>query len=413
VTRTRATALLALALCALLLSACGSSPRASDRITGRTLTIWVSGPSHGASSAAASAVFDGAELALQQAHGRVGRYRIVLRTLDDSTVASDGWDPNQTTANARLVLQDPTTIGYLGDFNSGASAIAIPLLNGEEIPQISASSTAVGLTSTGPGASPGEPQKYYPTGVRTFARVVPSDAVQALALVQVQQDAGCSSVFVLQDGEVDGEDAALSFVLTAQSAGLRVVGIQAFQRHASSYVSLATSVAGSGADCVLISAIDEASAALLTEEVARAVPAATIFATDGLADSTYASPATGIPLSLDPRVLVASPTLDLTAYPASARAFVDAYSRRFGPPEPAAIFGYEAMGLMLDSIARATDGGRTAAERSSVLSALMRTRDRHSVLGTYSIDRGGDATIHRYGIYRIVNGRLAFLEEAG
>ena len=36
-------------------------------------------------------------------------------------------------------------------------------------------------------------------------------------------------MFVLHDGEVDGEDAALSFVLTAQ-CGLRVVGVQAFQR---------------------------------------------------------------------------------------------------------------------------------------------------------------------------------------
>jgi len=94
---------------------------------------------------------------------------------------------------------------------------------------------------------------------------------------------GCSSTFVLEDGEVDGEDGALSFLLTAQSAGLRVIGVQAFQRRAPGYTPLARGVAGSGADCVLISAIDEASAASLTEHVAQALPRATIFATGALA----------------------------------------------------------------------------------------------------------------------------------
>src|SRR5437588_7070723 len=236
----------ALALVALAVAGCGAAARVSDRIGGRTLTIYFAGPSRGASSSAAQAALDGAELALQDRQRRVGRYRIALKVLDDSTPQSDGWDPNQTTADVRLVLSDASAIGYLGDFNSGASAIAIPPLNRMGIPQVSPASSAVGLTSTGPGASPGEPQKYYPTGVRTFARVVPSDATQALALVHLQRAMGCRQTFVLQDGEVDGEDAALSFVLTAESAGLRVVGIQAFQRAATNYTSLAAGVARTG-----------------------------------------------------------------------------------------------------------------------------------------------------------------------
>ena len=405
--------LVVLALVALAVAGCGSAQRASDRIRGTTLTIYFAGPSRGASSSGAVAALDGAKLALDQAHGRVGRYRIALKALDDSTPQSGGWDPNQTTADVRMALQDPTTIGYLGDFNSGATAIAIPPLNRAGVPQVSPASTAVGLTSTGPGASPGEPEKYYPTGARTFARVVPSDAVQALALVHLQQGKGCRAAFVLHDGEVDGEDAALSFVLTAESAGLRVLGIQAFQRGATDYSSLALGVAGSGADCILISAIDERSAARLTRVLARVIPRATIFATDGLADSAYADPRGGIPRNVDARVLVASPMLDRSAYPASGQAFLTAYSRRFGAPEPPAIFGYESMSLMLGAISRATDRGRTAAERSKVLAAILDTHDRRSVLGMYSIDRSGDTTINRYGIYRIVNGHLSFLEALG
>jgi branched-chain amino acid transport system substrate-binding protein len=410
VTRIR---VLALALVALGLGGCGSAQRVTDRIRGENLTIYFAGPSRGASSVGAQAALNGARLALEQARDRIGRYRVTLKSLDDSTPQSDGWDPNQTTANVRIVLQDPTAIGYLGDFNSGASAIAIPPLNRAGVPQVSPASSAEGLTTGGPGASPGEPQKYYPTGERTFARVVPSDAIQALALVHLEQSVGCHAAFVLHDGEVDGEDAALSFVLTAESAGLRVLGIQTFPRAAADYSSLGLSVAGSGADCILISAIDERSAARLTRQVARAIPRATIFATDDLADSTYTEPAAGLPLSTDRRVFLASPMLAPSDYPPSGRAFLAAYSRRFGAPEPPAIFGYEAMSLMLNAISRATDRGRKAAERSKVLAAVFDTRDRRSVLGSYSLDHAGDTTITRYGIYRIVDGRLSFFKSLG
>jgi branched-chain amino acid transport system substrate-binding protein len=399
-----------LAAVALALAGCGGAVRPGQRISGETLTVYFGGPLRGASSLGATAALNGARLALADAGGRVGRYRILLRALDDSTIASDGWDPNQATLNARLVVQNPSAIGYLGDFNSGASAISIPLLNRAGIPQISPGSTAVGLTTTGPGAAPGEPQKYYPTGVRTFARVVPTDASQALALVRIERAIGCRSTFVLNDGEVDGEDAALSFLLTAKSARLAVVGAQQFTRHATSYASLATTVAASGADCVLISAIDERSSLRLTEQVASAVPRATIFAGNGLANSAFIG---AIPQSLDPRVIVLSATLPAGQYPAPARAFLTRYASRYGPPEPPAIFGYVAMQLMLDVIDDATDGGHKQADRAKVVAALFDGDQRRTVLGMIHVGRAGDLTVHRFGIYRIVAGQLRFLEAAG
>jgi branched-chain amino acid transport system substrate-binding protein len=393
---------------------CGGGETGGGKIRGRTLTIYFSGPSQGASSAGASAALHGASLALAEVQGRMGRYRIVLRSLDDSTPQSGRWDPNQTTNDARIAAQDPTTIGYLGDFNSGATAISIPVLNRAGIAQVGPAASGVGLTSAGPGASPGEPEKYYPTGTRTFARPVPSDATQALVQVQLAQARGCQRMFVLHDGEVDGEDEALTFVLTAQSVGLRVVGIQAFPLLAPDYSPLALSVARSGADCVLLSAIDEPSSARLTQQLARALPHAPIIVSAPLAESTYTDPADGgIPFSIDSRVLITSPTLGPAAYPPSAQAFLAEYSRRFGPPEPQAIFGYEAMSLLLSAIRTATDHGRRTAQRSRVVHELLATRDRRSVIGTYSINREGDTTLRRYGVYQVLDGQLSFVRQSG
>lgn len=368
---------LVLGVVALALAGCGVAPAPGARISGRTLTIYFGAPLHGASSSAAIAALEGARAALAAVHGRVGAYEVILRVLDDSTAAADGWDPSQTTADARVAIQDPTTIGYLGDFNSGASAISIPLLNRAGIPQVSSGSTAVGLTTDGTGAAPGEPQKYYPTGVRTFARVIPTDESQARALLAAQREAHCRSVFVLHDGEVDGEDTALTYVLSAQAADLRVVAVQAFRRGAGGYGSIAAAVASSGADCVVVSAIDERSAARLTEAVLRAVPRARIFASGELADRAYTE---GLPASLEPRALVLGASTD--------------------PGH----FGYEAMRLLLGAVARATDGGRRQANRRKVLAALFSAR---------WLDSSGDPTRGHYSIYRLLGGRMSLVGEAG
>jgi len=401
-------------LAALVVAGCGSSSGhtlAASRIRGKTLTIYVSAPLLGRSDVTGEAVVSGARLALDQIGARIGEYRIAFKALDDATAARGGWDPGQTTINARLAVLDPTTIGYVGEVDSGASAISIPPLNRAGIPQVSPTSAAVGLTSAALGAQPGEPQKYYPTGIRTFARVVPNDRIQAIAQVRVQQSMGCKSTFVLNDGEVDGADAARSFEVAAQAAHLPLAGVATFVRDATSYTSLAAALAKVGPDCVLIAADTESGAVLLTTQIAAAMPDVKLFGTADLAESTFCDPAAGgIPLSVDPRVVLTSPTLGSSDYPPSARAFNVAYERRYGDPEPASIYGYEAMSLLLSAIDRATDHGTRPAIRSAVRAAIFATHDRHSVLGTYGIDRDGDTTLRRYGVWNIVNGRLTFWE---
>ncbi len=405
-----ARAALAVLAAVVALAGCGATKdKPSSRIRGRTLTIYASVPLGGLSRVSGMAVILGARLALSQVHGRIGEYRIALKELNDATVQRGGWDPGQTTLNARTAVLDPTTIAYLGELNSGASAVSIPPLNRAGIPQVSPASSAVGLTSAGPAAFPGEPQKYYPTGVRTFARVVPNDSIQAIAQVRAQQGMGCSKTYVLDDGEVDGADAGRSFALAAEAAHLRLVGIQTFPRNATSYAALASGVAQKHPDCVLISADTESGAVRLTTQLATAMPDVRIFGSAGLAESTFTDPALGgIPQSIDSRVVLTAPTLGESDYPGSARAFATNYQRDYGAVEPVSIFGYEAMSLLLNSIERATDGGTEPALRSAVRAALFATHDRRSVLGTYSIDPGGDTTLRRYGVYGIVGGRLAF-----
>jgi branched-chain amino acid transport system substrate-binding protein len=63
------------------------------------------------------------------------------------------------------------------------------------------------------------------------------------------------------------------------------------------------------------------------------------------------------------------------------------------------------MSLVLDAIERA---GASGNDRRAVIGALFATKDRQSVLGTYSIDENGDTTLTDYGLYRIDDGELSF-----
>jgi branched-chain amino acid transport system substrate-binding protein len=411
----RATVAVALAVAvvfAVSLAGCGAkSDSTLDRgaIRGDSLTIYVSVPRDGASQLAGQAVINGATLELDQNHAHIGRYRIRLDVLDDSAPGSQVWNADAAAAAAQTAAANSTTIGYIGDFNSGASAVSVPILNRLSIPQVSPASSAVGLTSDGPGSSPGEPYAYYPTLLRTFTRVVPSDAVQAQVQTRLQRGLGCQSVYVLDDGEYDGDEASTAFTQVAQGDHYAVVATQSYVPGESSYASIGQTVAQSGADCALVAAIPERSAAALTTAVAQAAPNVQIFATAGLAEPSFTDQALGgLPTKLDSRVLVTAAGGDPSAHNPLRHAFVLAYTRRYGSPLPVAVDGYEAMRLLLGAVRSSTHGGRTEVERVKVVDALHATRHHDSPLGVYSIERNGDTTIDGYGVYRIVNGGLRF-----
>jgi branched-chain amino acid transport system substrate-binding protein len=407
----RQTIVLLAAIAGAGLTGCGSSHTAppGNRISGDHLTIYASLPYSGPSGASGEGALGGARMALAAIGARIGPYRITLRTLNDATAARGGWDPGQTSANARQAILDRTTIAYLGDLNSGATAVSIPLLSRAGLPQVSPASTAVGLTQGGDEASPGEPQKYYPTGLRTFVRVIATDSVQAAVQARLQRQAGCRKTYVIDDGEVDGNDAAMSFQVAAKAARLPVAASDQYDPRASSYAPLARTVAQSGADCILISALPQDNAVALTDQLGRALPHAKLFATAGLAEPAFFDPAHGgVSPSLGGRLVVTVPTLSNGDYPPAGRRFLAAYARRYGGWQPDAIYGYEAMSLILDAVSRATDHGTRPAVRSRVTHALFATRDRSSVLGTYGITRLGDTTLRLWGVYRVQNGRLAF-----
>jgi branched-chain amino acid transport system substrate-binding protein len=393
----------------------GDESGGSEGSAGKTLTVYSSLPLQGASRNQSVAIRNGMDLALEEANGRAGQFEVRHESLDDSTAQAGTWTPEATSANARRAIQDDTTIAYLGEYNSGASAISMPFLNEAQILQNGLTNTAVGLTEKAPGADKGEPEKYYPAGERHYVRIVPNDQIQGAALASVMQQEGCRAVFVANDKEVFGAGLARATETAAKRTGLNIVENTGIDVKAPNYRSLAAGAKSEGADCVAFSGVTANNAVQFFKDFGAALPDAKLFGPDGIAESAFTDPGEGgVPPDVADRTWITIAVLPPDQYPPQAKRFFDDYAAEYGErkPDPYAIYGYEAMSLTIDAIEQASKqvGADASMEtlRKAVIDAAFATKGRESVLGTYDIDNNGDTTLTDYGVYRIEDGELAF-----
>jgi branched-chain amino acid transport system substrate-binding protein len=247
---------------AMLAAGCSSSSTSSATgstssapASGNTVDIYSSLPMQGSSNAQTIPLVNGIKLALSEAGGKAGKFTVNYNVLDDSTAAAGKWDPAQTAANARKVAGDPKAVYYIGEFNSGASEVSIPILNQGGVPQVSPANTYVGLTTNLPGSAPGEPQKYYPTGNRTYLRIVPIDSIQGAADLLAAKQAGCTKLAVANDKEAYGAGLAQLIELEKTEYGVNVVSNTGIDPTASNYRTYAQTIKSEGADCFLFAGI--------------------------------------------------------------------------------------------------------------------------------------------------------------
>jgi branched-chain amino acid transport system substrate-binding protein len=279
----------------------------------------------------------------------------------------------------------------------------MPILNDAGIPQVSPTNTYVGLTSKAHGASPNEPRQYWPTGTRTYLRIVPIDTVQSAAVLLAMKEARCNRVAIAADAEPYGAYMAKLVAFENAGYGLDLVSNTGADPIASASRSYAARIQAGRPDCLLLAGVASKAAVRLTERLHAAAPAARIFAPDPMCTSSWTNPRDGgVPSAIDRLIECTAIARSLNSYPGGPK-FVAAYKAAYpgASPSPYAILGYEAMLLGLTTIARLGPNGDS---KSAVRSALFSTTDRHSALGTYGFDSDGDTTLRSFGLYRVGRG---------
>jgi branched-chain amino acid transport system substrate-binding protein len=376
---------------------------------GESLVVYSSLPLQGPQRDRSSDQVRGMKLALKQAGGKAGEHVIEFRSLDDSTAESRGWAESSVADNAQRAAEDERTAAYLGEFNSGASEVSIPILSRTKIAQISPGNTAVGLTTDETGAEPDAPDKYYNNGFRNYARIVPRDTVQGDAMATLMKADGCERAAIASDKDAYGSGLSSNIIESLARLKVRIALDEPIGSGESAIQTLAAQVARRGVDCFVFSGDTKNGAVDVVEAVSEALPDARLYGPDGVADRGFTDPDLGgVSADIGNRVQLTLPALGPSGFGRAGKKFLADYANEYADrnPDPYAIYGYEAMRLALDAIARAD-----SSERADIVTALFATEDRDSVLGRYSIDANGDTTLTDYGRYEIQDGRAIFRDK--
>jgi ABC-type branched-subunit amino acid transport system substrate-binding protein len=347
--------------CATLAVLAGCTTRSSSgtSVSGTTLAIYVSVPP-GTLSPEARDVLSAEQLAFRQASGQVAGYTLKLRLVNKY----------ERSENARTAISDPKTIAYLGEIAPGTSADSIGITNAEDMLQVSPTDTAVELTRSTP-AVPGSPDLYYEslsTYSRTFARVVPTDAVETQAVLTEMRTLGVKHLYVASDGSAYG--AALRYALLSR---------------AGSAIPVSASLAG--ADAVFYAGSSASGADTIFNQAVSANPKVALFASSALAQDSFAA---SLSSAAQRNLYVSSPGFTASSLPPQGQQFVSSFRAAYRhAPATAAIFGYAAMTAVIHALQSA---GPSAGSRSTVVHDFFAIRNLSSVLGTISIDKNGDVS---------------------
>jgi branched-chain amino acid transport system substrate-binding protein len=325
--------------------------------------------------------------ALAQKGYKAGQYKIGYQSCDDSTAQTGGWDSAKCATNGRLYAQNRSVIGVVGTFNSGCAKIIVPILNRANpgpLGMVSPANTNPGLTKKW---DPGEPQKYYPTGVRNYARVVATDDFQGPADAMWSKAQGYKKVYVLNDKQTYGFGVASTYRTAAKKLGLQVVGFKGWDAKQSSYEALANAIKASGAQAVFLGGIACNNGAKLMQDIKAVAPNVKLQMPDGFSDpNANGAVANGAYISV-----AGQPPSSLKGEGAT---FVKSFGKQIGTtPNPYSAYGAQAMLVMLQAVA--SGGG----DRGRTNKALFGLHVTNGILGNFTIDKTGDTNLKPITIY--------------
>ncbi len=421
--RTLLTRSLAPALCALGVAACGGSQPApaSTTTTTRpsstaraadthTLFIYSSLPHNGPQRAKSRQVEQGIDFELKWAtdHHQMAGYQVKYRALSDSTpprrrrhgkvkvLPSRGWNANATVQRAQQAARNPQTVAYVGDLDSGATELSLPILNQAGIVQLTPGSGYPGLSArTGGGGS------------SSLLRLVPDDTAEAQALVYwLKKKTPCTTAAAAAfGGEAESTAMVEAIETAAKNYKLGFVPVSPPAKGTKAFEAYFAALHNDRVNCfVLTGHVTRAAVAFTTQLEANLPPGSWIVGTNGLCNPGWTDPARGgVPARVDASLYCMSPVLPLADYPHGKR-----FSGRFRTathhaPTAYTYYGYLAASLVLQAIRQV--GGLDA--RRTVMSNLV-DNSASADLDTYTFepngDLSGDPSANYYRLERVVHG---------
>jgi branched-chain amino acid transport system substrate-binding protein len=359
-------------------------------------------PLQGANRSLTTEMADAIEYVLNQRDWKAGEYNIGYQSCDDSTAQAGSWDSAKCSSNARAYANNQDVIGVVGTFNSGCAKLEIPVANRAPdgpLAMVSPANTYPGLTIGGPGTEAGEPDNYYPTGKRNYARVVWNDQFQGAAGAQLAKDLGLKHVYVLTDKETYGNGIANLFVRYAKKLGIQTSPgqPQAWDKNATSYEAIASRVEASGADAIFLGGIICNNGGKLIKDLRAGVGQdVTIIGPDGWTPISATVQGAGAAAE---GMYITQPGIPPEELKGRGKEFVEGFQAEKGrAPDPYTTYAAQAAEILLDAIEE-SDG-----TRASVSEGVTSREVPDGLLGEFEIDENGDTTLGTVAVFIVKGG---------
>lgn len=373
------------ATAAALAVGCGQAQKPERGLPDGPVAIYVSAPTHGPAGRQGRGVLEGVRRAVGAAGGRVRGRPIRVVALSANRPGDLDWDPGTVEANARKAADDRRAIAYIGEADSGGSAVSLPRTSRVGLLQVSPADGLTSLTQTPPGKPTAGPARYYPDAKRTFVRLVPPDLLAATEMLRLADATRGRRVAIVESSEIAQRELGAVLEVRMLRAGVEPVAIEALREDPAKIPDLVNDLAGERPDAVLLAGDRGPAVASLLVALRRRLPRTRVVGSPAVAELRV--PGAGAASA----VTAVLPVADQG--PAARR-----IAARLGGNGAEPLYGYDAAALVLSALRSA------GADRLRIVRAARRSVPRIGLTGRFTLGRSGSVTRSRLAVVSVRNG---------
>jgi branched-chain amino acid transport system substrate-binding protein len=371
----------------------GASGAASGDTSKGTVNIAIELPQQGSELAASEPIINGIKLAVKEAGGAAGGYKIDIPNSVIFDDAKDGaHDPQTGAQNMNAIVALPDVVAVIGPLNSSVAKVQIPISNEAGLLQCSPANTNEGLTKPDFGAL--DIRKANPDKIN-YVRVVTTDDNQGPAAAKyILENLGKKNVYIIDDTETFGKGIADNFQKYLEANGGTTVARDGVPKTTTDYSAILTAAKAKNPEAIYFGGVTATGGARILKAAVQAglgdVP---YVGPDGIYDGSATTKDSFLNLAGDDAKNSYATAAAVGDFPGREE-FAAKYKAEFGSdPTGYSATGYACAQVVLDALNRAAPASDMAALKESVRAAAVDPSVNYTtVLGEFKFDENGDTS---------------------
>jgi branched-chain amino acid transport system substrate-binding protein len=373
----------------------GASPSAaaSGDTSKGTVHIAIELPQQGSELAASEPIINGIKLAVKEAGGAAGGYKVDIPNSVIFDDAKDGaHDPQTGAQNMNAIVALPEVVAVIGPLNSSVAKVQIPISNEAGLLQCSPANTNEGLTKPEFGAL--DIRKANPDKIN-YIRVVTTDDNQGPAAAKyILENLGKKNVYIIDDTETFGKVIADNFQKYLEDNGGTTVARDGVPKTTTDYSAILTAAKAKNPEAIYFGGVTATGGArILKAAVAAGLGDIPYVGPDGIYDGSSQTKDSFLNLAGDDAKNSYATAAAVGDFPGREE-FAARYKAEYGSdPTGYSATGYACAQVVLDALNRAAPASDMTALRESLRVAATDTSVTYTtVLGEIKFDENGDTS---------------------